>query len=249
MPADVGQGPRGLRWLDRWAQRRLDDGERLAREAFRRDFAEHWHPVGTAQRRLARRSWLVHVWSALFDGEATLAQVGAAGAMAAAGTAVLTLAPAPHSAPTAAGTPTWVGVVLAIGIVGLAVECTRSPRRVSAWPFVAVAGVPCTVGAFGAAATVGAEVPPDHLLRIGVALAGAGMLLASIGAVARRPDPLQVGLWMVGAGMGAVAVGDGVWGALHVADGDTAGGVGSAVAAAGAVLMANGLIQARPALG
>lgn len=228
--------------------RRLDEDERRAMASFRHDIAEGWRPASRSERSLDRCSHAVHIAHAATYGGVTLAGIGASGLLTALGSAILTVTP-PSSRPEYdLGIPTWVSGLLTLGLLWLAVECARSPRRLHPVTFA----LPALVLAFGcgsAVATAQVQLLPDRVLQLAVLLIAVAAVVAVVGLVLRRPLVVHRGMWLLGIGSLGVCLSDGCWVALFALDDSPLLALGCACSAIGAVLMANGLLFSRPEIG
>lgn len=233
--------------LDRLARRRLPEPERRALESFRADIDARWRPSTPVERRLDRRARLVHLATAAFDGGVSLACVGCSGLLTALGSTILTVTPPSANPAYDSQVPPWIGALLTLGILALALECARSPRALRPATF-ALLSVPLAVGCLAGAATARVMLFPDATLSIAMVLIGVGASLAALASLARRPVPAHRGLWLMGVGALGVCFSDGVWVVLFVFDGAPVLAIGCALSAIGAILMANGLLFARPSL-
>ena len=98
--------------LEWGARRRQDELERRAQDAFLAEIAENWQPSTARQRRLGWRSSLTHLRERVMGGGPTMAAVAIASVPTAIGSALLTVAPAAHSASYRAGSSEWASVLL-----------------------------------------------------------------------------------------------------------------------------------------
>jgi hypothetical protein len=235
-------------WIERLARHRMPADERLRQEAFRREIDASWTPARSADRRVERRSRLVHLGTSLTAGGVTLAAVGVSGVVTAFGSLLITLSPASHTATYDSEIPMWVSVVLTLGIVGIAAECARSPHAIQPRRFIVVACLPLAVGSLSAAATMDLHLAPDVILMLAFALNGAGLIYAGWGASSGRSATMRRGLAIVGISALGVFLSDGSWTLIYGLDGDPLKSVGCLFSAGGALLMAQGFIYARPNL-
>lgn len=232
--------------LERLARARMSDDDRRAQEAFVRDIERHWTPGTVAERRLARRARVVHLVESLWGGRVTLAQVGVAGVFTAAGSAVLTFAAPPHTPHYVSHIPTWVAAVLTFGILALAYECARSPHRIRPARFVSLVSVPVLVGAAGSASTLKVSVAPDVVLLVAFVVIALGAVVSAMGALRRSIPQVRRGLAITGVGALGICLSDGSWVVLLARDGSLVRAIGCLLTSTGAIVMANGLLFARP---
>lgn len=233
--------------LTQFALRRLPDGERRALQSFRADIDQYWTPATAGHRRFDRRSRLVLLASAAFDGGITLAGVGFSGVLTALGSAILTSTPPSANPGYDSQVAPWIEVLITIGILALATECARSPRALRPGWF-SLLSVPLAIGCLAGAATARVVLVPDATLSLAMALVGIGALLASGALLGHRTTLAHRGLGLMGVGALGVCFSDGVWVVLFVFDGAPLRAIGCALSAIGAIVMANGLLFARPPL-
>lgn len=233
--------------LEALARHRLPSDERRIHDSFRADIEAHWHPVAPAERRLERKSRLVHLATTVRGGGVTLAGVGVSGLVTLVGTVMLLVAPLPPTDWYDQPTPVWIETLLVVGILAMAVECARFPHEVRRVGFTATT-VPLAVGALGAGLTMPVALAPDVALRAALLVAGVGACVSAVGALRQHDRTARVGLTVMGVGGLGVCVSDGVWVAIYAADHALWHATGCAFSAIGALLMANGLLFARPSL-
>ena len=224
----------------------MNDGERVRVDAFRREIAAHWQPATPAEQWLELRSRAVHLWSSLFDGAVTLQSVGVAAVLTAIGSAVLTVFP-PTDAAFDSQVPGWIDAGLTVTIAWFAAECLASPRAVHRLRFAAVA-MAMAIFAIAESVTTRLTAPADVIFFAALLVQGVGGLVGGAGAALRREPWLHLGMGVVGIGALGVTLGDGVWTATFALGRDSASALGCALAACGCMMMANGLVFARPAV-
>jgi hypothetical protein len=229
------------RLVQRLGRRRLTDEERARHDAFLDEIAAHEAP--TSGRWLTLRSQAVHATYRLFGGGPTLAQVAVAGVILGVGSALIALAPTPHTAGWDDSVPQWVQAAITLGVFGLAIDLARSPRELHPRRFTRWAALPLGIALALGIASFHVALVPDWILRVGLAIAVAGFLSISAGAIARRPRLVRNGLVLVGVGAAGTSLSDGVWGVLFVIDDDLVLAVGCVLASLGAALIAIGLIR------
>lgn len=234
--------------LQRLAERRLDPEEVRAGSSFRADVARQWHPATAAERRVARRSRLVHLVDAATYGGVTLGCVGVSGLLTAVGSAILTVAPPSPRPEYDLGVPSWVQATLTVGLLAVAVQCAASPRRLHRVWF-SLAAMVLAVGSFAAIGLAHVQLAIDRLLMVAVALIGIACVAATVGLALRLGGLVQRALRVLGLGSLGICACDAAWVLLFALDRTPLLAVACACSAIGAVLMANGLLFARPAIG
>lgn len=231
-----------LDWIELAARRRMPDDERLRQESFLADIEDASPPLA--------RSWrgrIAHLRASTECGPITLAQVGLAGFVAALGGAILMLAGTPKTAYYDSDPAAWSEPLVSIGVFLLAVECCRHPHVVQRSRTTFAAFALGAIGALAGAMTVARQVRgPDDLLVAALAIIGAGASITLIGLVTGTRRGVAVGLKVVGVGGFGIFLADGAWVAIFMADNDAVPAVGSFASAAGALILANGLIASRP---
>jgi hypothetical protein len=234
--------PDGRAGLTAWRQ---DQTERVFQDAFLADIARHWRPSTRRERHLARRAGVVHAMVRLFDGPPSLAPAAGAGALAALGTALLPTAAQPNNPDYTLGPPTWAYLLITLGLIGLAVETARSPRRIRPVPYTLLAALPLGLGAAFIGLMLHVATPADQALRIGVPALGIGVIVVAISSALQRFTVQRLALRLTAAGCALTAVGQFDWAWMYGGSGYRLLAVACACSAGGALLNALGFARAR----
>lgn len=234
--------PGGLNVLAGWRQ---EQTERLLQDAFLSDIARHWRPTTRRERHLARKAEFIHAMVRLFDGPPSLAPAAGAGALAALGTALLPTAAQPNNPDYTLGPPTWAYLLITVGLIGLAVETARSPRRIRPLPYSLMAALPIGLGTAFIAIMLHVATPADQALRIGVPALGMGMVGVAVSSALRRFTVQRLALRLTSAGCALTAVGQFDWAWMYGDSGYLLLAVACACSAGGALLNALGFARAR----
>ena len=230
--------------LEKLGRHRMTNGERVRIDAFRGEIAAHWCPRTPAEHWLELRSRAVYAWSSLFDGAVTLQSVGVAAVVTAVGTTVQAISP-PRNDAFDSHVPMWIDIGFTLAIVWFGIECLLSPRAVHRWRFAAV-GFVVAVGSTLYALTYHVSAPADGALLVALVAHAAGATIMGFGAARRCDAWLQAGLAVIGVGSLGTTLSVGLWTATFALSRDRASAVGCALAACGCMMMANGLMFARP---
>jgi hypothetical protein len=233
---------RSAHGLSAWRQHPDD---RLRQDAFLADIAVHWHPVSALDRRLSARASAVHVFARLFDGPPSLAPAAASGVLAALGAVLLPAAPAPSDPTYTLGPPAWAYLLIALGLVGLAWETARSPRRIHPLRYALVAALPLAVGAVVVGLMLHIATPADEALRVGVPAFGVGMAVVAACAATHRMNALRIALRITAVAFAVTAIGQFDWAWMYGHGGYGLLAMASALTAAGAMFSAIGFARAR----
>lgn len=224
---------------------RQEQSERVRQDAFLADIARHWSPTTPRERRLARKAVVVHAMVRLFDGPPSLAPAAGAGALAALGTALLPTAAQPNNPDYTLGPPTWAYLLITLGLIGLAVETARSPRRIRPLPYTLLAALPIGLGAAFIGLMLHVATPADQALRVGVPALGAGVILVAVSSALRRFTVQRLALRLTAAGCALTALGQFDWAWMYGDSGYRLLAVACACSAGGALLNALGFARAR----
>jgi len=230
------------RWLKRLGRRRLTDADRLRHDAFLEEISAH------SEQEPARRRWrsnIVHAWARLFDGGPTLAQVAFAAMLVGVAVTLITVAPIPHNRDYRTTRPIWASGALIFGILALAFELARSPRRLYPGRFLTAAAIPFAVGTFVGAITLTFVIVPDWTLAAALVLAGSGMVLTALAGISRSPGLLHRAIGLTALGAFGVVLSDGPWSVIYFIDRDTLDALGCALSATGSALSGVGLLRSR----
>jgi hypothetical protein len=226
---------------------RQEQADRVFQDAFLADIARHWLPSTAQERRLARRAGFVHAMVRLFDGPPSLAPAAGAGALAALGTALLPTAAQPNNPEYTLGPPTWAYLLITVGLIGLAIETARSPRRIRPVPYTLTAALPIGLGAAFIALMLHVATPADQALRIGVPALGIGVVLVAVTSALQRFTVQRIALRLTSAGCALTALGQFDWAWMYGDSGYRLLAVACGCSAGGALL--NALSFARAQLG
>ena len=234
-----------------WGARgRQHDLERRAQDAFLAEIAGNWQPRTPRQRRLMWRSSLTHLRERVTGGGPSMAAVAAASVPTAVGASLITIAPAPHLSTYGAGEPAWSSALLALGLFGLIVELFRSPRLVHVRRLTVLAALPLAVGSWVGAATLGAHFGPDRVLICAFVLVATGMTAIIVANACARSRlgqrTVQLALKVSALGCVLVVGGDYPWGLMYLRDHDREMALGCFCCAAGALLIAIGVLRSTP---
>jgi hypothetical protein len=233
-----------VRWLDRG---RGPSAEQVRYDSFRKSIAVGWRPRTFADHRLALRSSFVHLINRWFLGEITLFGLGLSGAITTLGSILLTVAPSSHRTDYDTVAPLWISVVLTAGIVGLAIEGTRSPRAIKP-SFAIIAALPLAVSCLAASWLTRSAVPPDAILRVAMFVGGLGALASGLGVVLSNAGWVRRGLRAFGVAAVGIAISDGWWVGLFALDRDLISAFGCLASSLGTLLMVRALLGARPSV-
>lgn len=224
-----------------WRQPQEDQ---LRQEAFLADIATHWQPTTRREHSLQLRALAVHLFARLFDGPPSLAPGVLAGGLAALGTVLLPLAPAPTNPAYVLGPPSWAYLLVTVGLIGLSVETARSPRRIRPLRYALLVALPVAIGASVIGAMLHIATPADEALRIGVPGFGVSVIVLVICAARQRFSALRVVLRLSAVALAVTAVSQFAWAWTYGASGYAVLAIGSACVAGGAALNALGFARA-----
>jgi hypothetical protein len=234
--------PSGFAALAGWRQEPV---ERVYQEAFLADIRRHWRPTTTTERRLARRAGFVHATVRLFDGPPSLAPAAGAGILAALGTALLPTAAQPNNPEYTLGPPTWAYLLITAGLIGLALETARSPRRIRPVPYALMAALPIGLGAGFIGLMLHVATPADQALRVGVPALGIGVVAVAVSSALQRFTVQRMALRLTSAGCALTALGQLDWAWMYGDSGYRLLAVACACSAGGALLNALSFARAR----
>jgi hypothetical protein len=224
---------------------RQQQDEQLFQQAFLADINRHWRPATAQERRLERRAAVVHSWVRLFDGPPSLAPAAGAGVLAALGVALLPAAAQPDNPDYTLGPPTWAYLLLTLGLIGLAIETARSPRRIRPVPYALTAALPISLGAGFIGLMLHVATPADQALRIGVPSLGIGVVAVAISSALQRYAVQRLALRLTAVACALTAIGQLDWAYMYADSGYHLLAVACACSAGGALLNAMSFARAR----
>ena len=219
--------------------------DRLRQDAFLADIADHWRPTTPRERRLSVRASIVHGYVRLFGGPPSLAPAAVAGVLAALGAVLLPSAPAPVDPEYTLGPPAWAYLLIALGLIGLAFETLRSPRRIEPVRYAVLVALPMAAGTLVVGFMLHVATAADEALRFGVPAFGLGVGLVVLCAAARQFTALRLALRATSVAFAVTAVGQLDWAWMYGDSGYGLLAVASAFTAAGAVFTSVGFARAQ----
>jgi hypothetical protein len=225
--------------------RRLHDDERLRQDAFRTEIATSWSPTSLRDRLLHYRGELVLLLTRLFGGGPTLLEIAVASTLIAIGMALRIVAPAPHNPAYSVPAPDWARAVVVAGMLTLAFQAYRSPRRIRSWRPIVLALAPIPVLQLWLLLVSPFPNWPHWPSSIAWTFAGVGVAFLVGGLRSHRRSVRGTVLVLTACGALAVAGSEIARTIVFARDGDTLLAAASAVTLAGAFLIAVGLIRSR----